>query len=295
MMRRIVFHIGPEKTGSTLIQNYLALNVGKVTDLRGRGIDYYGPVDVRDDGLLAESQGIVRSGAGGVETLRALLERSSADVVIVSHESLFGHPDTAGFYGSRGGRRALIARLAEAAENSGRPEFVYYYKPPHKLVESYYRHHVVHGGCLLPIQYLELLPLLEMSFVQLHADLIERVGEEGVTVLDATIRDARDFFFSFCAALGLAVDPEGLRLPKDTNRSWSALKIELTRHANASMSQPDRDAWVRTMSALALGEAEDAPLIPAVVTSLLERLYAPEHDRLKAIIARAPSRSETVA
>lgn len=283
-MRRVIFHVGPEKTGSTLVQAYFDLNRNAVRDAAGGPVAFFGPAAVRDSGLLAEAQAIVGGGHGGIPGLASLLAQAgSAQTVVVSHESLFGHPDTAGFYGSDGGRRTLIHRLLAGTQESG--EFVFYYKPPHKLIESYYRHHVMHGGKLTPMDYLERVPLLKMSFVALKADLDSLVGPGRVTMLDARI-DAPDAFFRrFCTALRLVVDTGELAAPSQTNKSWSALKTELSRIANARISPAERPGWLRAMSTIPLGEDSDAPMVPAIVTQLVEQVYRDEHRALMAHLA----------
>lgn len=280
-MRRVIFHVGPEKTGSTLVQAYFDLNRNAVRDATGKPVAFFGPAAVRDSGLLAETQAIMGGGHGGIPGLASLLAQAGGvQTVVISHESLFGHPDTAGFYGSDGGRRTLIHRLLAGSQERG--EFVFYYKQPHKLIESYYRHHVMHGGKLTPMDYLERVPLLKMSFVMLKMDLDTLVGVDRVTMLDARIDAPEAFFRRFCTALGLVVEADALAVPTQTNKSWSALKTELSRIANARISPSERPGWLRAMDSIPLGEDSDAPMVPAIVTQLVERVYRDEHQALTA-------------
>lgn len=275
-MHRIVFHVGPEKTGSTLVQAYFDLNKDAIRDRVGKRVAFFGPAAVRDSGLLAEAQAIVAGGQGAIPGLASLLAQAGeASTVVISHESLFGHPDTAGFYGSDGGRRTLIHRFLAGSGKRG--EFVFYYKQPHKLIESYYRHYVMHGGKLAPMDYLQRVPLLKMSFVTLKEDLETLAGTEHVRMLDARIQDPDGFFRQFCRALDLSVETEALAVPTQTNKSWSALKTELTRIANARMSPAERLGWLRAMALTPLGEDSDAPMVPKIVTELVERVYQDEH------------------
>ncbi|MTE01753.1 hypothetical protein GIY56_15795 [Paracoccus sp. YIM 132242] len=278
-MRRVIFHVGPEKTGSTLVQAYFDLNKDAVRDGAGKPVAFFGPVAVRDSGLLAEAQAIVGGAQGTIPGLAALLAQAGdASTVVISHESLFGHPDTAGFYGSEGGRRTLIHRFLAASGDCA--EFVFYYKQPHKLIESYYRHHVMHGGRLAPMDYLERVPLLKMSFVSLKKDLDTLAGAGRVRMLDARIRDPEAFFRQFCKALDFTIAKETLAVPAQTNKSWSALKTELTRIANARMNPAERLGWLRAMASTPLGEDSDAPMVPRIVTELVERVYQDEHREL---------------
>lgn len=220
---------------------------------------FLGPTAVRDSGFFAEAQSIVGDAQGAIPGLASLLSQAGDNsTVIISHESLFGHPDTAGFYGSNGGRRTLIRCMLAGSGQTG--EFVFYYKKPHKLIESYYRHHVMHGGKLGPMEYLERVPLLEMSFVALKNDLDTLAGADRVTMLDARIENADVFFRRFCAALNLVVECEMLSAPSYTNKSWSALKTELARIANARISPAERAGWLRAMTSTPLGEDSDAPI-----------------------------------
>lgn len=283
-MRRIIFHIGPEKTGSTLVQAYFDLNKDAIRDAAGQMVTFFGPVAVRDSGLLAEAQSIVGGEQGRIPGLASLLaETGASSTIIISHESLFGHPDTAGFYGSDGGRRTLIGRMLEGSDEAG--EFVFYYKQPHKLLESYYRHHIMHGGKLKPMEYLERVPLLKMSFVALKNDLDTLAGADRVTMLDGRIENADAFFRRFCASLNLVVEREILTVPAQTNKSWSALKTELARIANGRISPAERAGWLRTMTSLPLGEDSDEPMVPRIVTELVERIYRDEHQTLTALLA----------
>jgi len=283
-MRRIIFHIGPEKTGSTLVQAYFELNKDAILDAAGRRVVFFGPAAVRDSGLLAEAQAVVAGGQGVLPGLASLLSQTEHDAtVIISHESLFGHPDTAGFYGSDGGRRTLIHRMLSGSQEAG--EFVFYYKQPYRLIESYYRHHVMHGGKLCPMDYLERVPLLKMSFVALKSDLDGLAGVGRVTMLDGRIDNAEAFFRRFCAALGLVIQREYLAVPAQTNKSWSALKTELTRIANVRMSSAERPGWTRAMASIPLGEDSDVAMVPRIVTDLVERVYRDEHETLTALLA----------
>lgn len=283
-MRRVIFHVGPEKTGSTLVQAYFDLNQDAIRDAGGKRVAFFGPAAVRDSGLLSEAQTIVGGGQGPIPGLASLLSQAGdASTVIVSHESLFGHPDTAGFYGSEGGRRTLIHRMIAGSAECG--EFVFYYKQPHKLIESYYRHHVMHGGKLAPMDYLERVPLLKMSFVEFKEDLESLAGADRVKMLDARIQDADSFFRRFCAALDLVIEKHALAVPAQTNKSWSALKTELSRIANAKMAPAERSGWLRAMAAIPLGESSDAPMVPRIVTDLVERVYRDEHQKLMSQLA----------
>lgn len=283
-MRRIILHIGPEKTGSTLVQAYFDLNKDAIRDAAGRPVTFFGPAAVRDSGLLAEAQEIVAGGQGTIPGLTSLLTQAEPEAtVIVSHESLFGHPDTAGFYGSDGGRRTLIQNMLTETQDTG--EFVFYYKQPHKLIESYYRHHIMHGGKLGPMDYLERVPLLKMSFVALKNDLDSLAGADRVTMLNGRVDDANAFFRRFCACLNLVVDCENLNVPSHTNKSWSALKTELARIANDRISPAERSGWLRAMSSTPLGEDSDAPMVPRILTELVERVYQDEHRTLTDLLA----------
>ena len=97
-MRRVIFHVGPEKTGSTLVQAYFDLNKDVIRDRAGKPVAFFGPVAVRDSGLLAEAQTIVAGGQGASPCLTSLVAQANgASTVGRSHESRFVHPDTAGF------------------------------------------------------------------------------------------------------------------------------------------------------------------------------------------------------
>lgn len=282
-MRRIIFHIGPEKTGSTLVQSYAEQNKGAIKDAWSSPVTFFGPAAVRDSGLLADSQGVVSGKQKDLPGLVDLLAQAEDDVtVIISHESLFGHPDTAGFYGSNGGRKTLIRCMLDGSHNVG--EFVFYYKQPHKLIESYYRHHVLHGGDSDPMEYLKRVPLLEMSFVSLRNDLVSIASADRVTMLNASIDSAEAFFRRFCLSLQLSIDCTNLSIPAQTNKTWSSLKTELTRIANTQMNQSERIGWVRAMSSIPLGENSNSPMVPSIVTQLVERVYRDEHITLTALL-----------
>lgn len=289
-MGRVIFHVGPEKTGSTLIQSYFELNAQRITDRDGNQARMFGPAAVRDCGLLAQAQAVINTGEGEIPSLDDLIGSKPADAtLIISHESLFGHPDSAGFYGSRGGRRRLIELFVDHARGRD-PGFVFYYKPPHRLLESYYRHHVMHGGRLAVMDYLTRVPLLEMSFATLRQDLVAAVGEDRVTMMDARIDDAEAFFRRFCSALDLGIAEGPLKVPGDTNLSWSALKVEIARIANGRITPSERPGWLRAMAGLRIGEESDAPLVPPLITQLVEQLYADEHRALMAYINESSSK-----
>lgn len=282
-MRRIIFHIGPEKTGSTLVQSYAELNEDAIKDASCRPVKFLGPAAVRDSGLLADAQSVVTGRQKDIPGLANLLAQAEADMtVIISHESLFGHPDTAGFYGSNGGRKVLIQRMLEGSHDAG--EFVFYYKQPHKLIESYYRHHIMHGGNLDPMEYLKRVPLLKMSFIELRNDLISMAGSDRVTMLNASINNAESFFRNFFLSLQLIIDSKSILVPTQTNKSWSALKTDLTRIANTRMNPDERIGWVRAMSSIPLGENSNAPMVPSIVTQLVERVYRDEHVKLTTLL-----------
>lgn len=281
-MKRIVFHVGPEKTGSTLIQNYFSLNPGIITDNTGGHVVFYGPETVLDSGLLSQTQQIVKTGEGDITALESLLEMApNAPTVIISHESLFGNPDTCGFYGSRGGRRKVVDAMIRSSREIN-TEFVFYYKEPYKLIESYYRHYVMHGGELDVIDYLKLVPLVEMSFVAFRKDLLDLAGADNVKMLSAQIDTPDAFFRRFCAALKLTVEERSVIVPGDTNRSWSSSKTEVARLANSKLSPSERDSWIRAMWNLPLGDENDAAVVPKPITDLMRQLYADEHRLLSA-------------
>lgn len=289
-MGRVIFHVGPEKTGSTLIQSYFELNATRIFDRKGTQARMFGPIAVRDSGLLAQAQEVINTGEGEIPALDDLIRSETGDAtVIISHESLFGHPDSAGFYGSQGGRRRLIGLFVDKARARD-PGFVCYYKPPHRLLESYYRHHVMHGGQLSVMDYLAKVPLLEMSFATLWQDLVAAVGENRVAMMDARIDDAEAFFRRFCSALDLGIADGPLKIPADTNLSWSALKVEIARIANGRITPSERPSWLRAMADLRIGEESDAPLVPPLITQLVERLYADEHRELMARVNESSSK-----
>lgn len=291
-MGRVIFHVGPEKTGSTLIQTYFEANAPRIADASGRQAVMMNPAQVRNSGLLAEAQAVITTGEGALPGLQQLIADYPDCTVIVSHESLFGHPDSAGFYGSDGTRRRLSELMVQGA--AGRQvEFIAYYKPPHKLLESYYRHHVMHGGRLGVMDYLTKVPLLKMSFLAMRDDLVAAVGADNVTIMDAAIDDPEVFFRRFCAALRLDPGAEPLKVPADTNQSWSALKIELARVVNGRLTPAERNAWLQAMARLNIGAETNEPFVPAIITQLVERLYADEQRSMTALIAQDQKRRES--
>lgn len=283
-MGRVIFHVGPEKTGSTLLQTYFEANAPRIVDASGRQAVMMYPAQVRNSGLLAEAQAVIASGDGALPGLQELIADHPDRTVIVSHESLFGHPDSAGFYGSDGTRRRLIELMVQGA--AGREvEFIAYYKPPHKLLESYYRHHVMHGGRLGVMDYLTKVPLLKMSFLAIRDDMVAAVGANRVTIMDSAIENPEAFFRRFCAALQLEPGSEPLNVPADTNQSWSALKIEMARVVNGRLSPDERREWLRAMARLNIGAEANPPFVPAIITQLVERLYANEQHIITKLIA----------
>ena len=69
-MGRVIFHVGPEKTGSTLLQTYFEANAPRIVDASGRQAVMMYPAQVRNSGLLAEAQAVTR-GDGRKARVRA--------------------------------------------------------------------------------------------------------------------------------------------------------------------------------------------------------------------------------
>jgi hypothetical protein len=240
----IIFHCGFHKTGSTVIQETL----DKTRPLAGHDVYIVGRQAMHHSDflpLLAQLRRPASSSdlrfAGLVSTFERLVEHTAAARILVSHEDMLGNPRY-GFYRRARGAAAVLARL--------RPDharkFVVYLKRQDRLVESMYKQQIQMGKSYSFAQYFSGLPWQRFSWKRVLEDLCDVIGEDGLLVrLSEDICDGpRQFVSAFIRAVLVEDFDAALRVPANTNQSFSARSLAIARLLNPYLSRRQRH-WMR--------------------------------------------------
>ena len=238
-MTDLVLHVGAHKTGTSVIQNTLR----RRGDDLGRAGVVFASIHDRAWGELGISRllRVSRDGVmpdGLVEALRTFIEETGAGAThhVVSAEDLLGRPLPVDAAGSPGpvlyATAALSARiLAEAA--AGRGRVVVYLRDQADLIESLYRQRVLRQEMPPFEEWMDWIPLDELSWRPVVGALADAFGPGSVTVkwfrLDdlGLERHVAEFLSDAC---GVDVDLGEPDLPPHaSNPGLSDLGLELAR------------------------------------------------------------------
>ena len=246
--KTIIFHCGFHKTGSTVIQRTL----DESRPLEGHDVHVVSHRAVHGSEFLDLFRRLRRPrarvrGAGDPRLARLddafeqLVGRTTAARILLSHEDMIGNPRS-GFYRHARAAAALLARL--------RPDharkIVVYIKRQDRLVESMYKQRIQMGKSYSFKKFFADVPWQNFSWKRVLDDLGDVIGEDNLVVrLSEDIRDgSQQFVRAFIRAV-LVEDFDGeLRVPANTNQSFSARSLAIARRLNPYLGvKPQR--WMR--------------------------------------------------
>jgi hypothetical protein len=169
-----------------------------------------------------------------VSAFEQLVEHTAAARILVSHEDLLGNPRS-GFYRHA---RAAVALLARLRPDHAR-KIVVYIKRQDRLVESMYKQRIQMGKSYSFEQFFSGVPWQRFSWKRVLDDLREGIGEQNLVVrLGEDIRQGPEQFVRAFIRAFLAEDFDGeLRVPANTNKSYSALSLAIARRLNPYLSR----------------------------------------------------------
>jgi hypothetical protein len=246
--KTIIFHCGFHKTGSTVIQRTL----DESRPLEGHDVHVVSHRAVHGSEFLDLFRRLRRPrakvrGAGDPRLARLddafeqLVGRTTAACILLSHEDMIGNPRS-GFYRHARAAAALLARL--------RPDharkIVVYIKRQDRLVESMYKQRIQMGKSYSFDEFFSDVPWQRFSWKRVLDDLAEVIGEDSLIVrLSEDIRDGPQQFVKAFIRAVLVEDFDGeLRVPANTNQSYSALSLAIARRLNPYLRRRQQ-RWMR--------------------------------------------------
>jgi hypothetical protein len=237
---RVVYHVGAHKTGTSLVQSYLADNR---RPLRKQNVTYL------TRGTL---ENWVRGLDGGSddpgELNRRLDEaflRRPEGIVLASYENTLGPPFSskrAGLY-PRAPERA--AALHELLANHS-TKILFGIRPQSGFVESFYIQTVQQGGHQTFAEWFDNLDLDELSWRPIVDTLVSTFGRDAVEVIDFNLirNGALAYLRGFLDRVDPNVELDGSEAPRD-NASLSDKGLRIALAANPHLTDKDERAEMR--------------------------------------------------
>jgi hypothetical protein len=246
--KTIIFHCGFHKTGSTVIQRTLdesrpfaAHDVRVVAHLAVHGSEFLQLLQL----LKGRRRNVPKVAGPWLSRFAAAFERlvghTTAARILLSHEDMIGKAQI-GFYQRAGSVAALLARV--------RPDharkIVVYIKRQDRLVESMYKQRIQMGESYSFEEFFSDIPWPLFSWKRVLGDLCDVIGEEDVIVrLAEDIRNGPEQFVKAFIRAVLVEDFDGeLRVPANTNQSYSARSLAIARRLNPHLSRRQQ-RWMR--------------------------------------------------
>jgi len=177
------------------------------------------------------------------DAFEQLVGRTTAACILLSHEDLIGNPRS-GFYRHARAAAALLARLRPGHAR----KIVVYIKRQDRLVESMYKQRIQMGKSYSFKKFFADVPWQHFSWKRVLDDFGDVIGEDNLVVrLSEDIRDGpQQFVRAFIRAV-LVEDFDGaLRVPANTNQSFSARSLAIARRLNPHLSRRQQ-YWMRLL------------------------------------------------
>lgn len=237
---QVVYHVGAHKTGTSLVQSYLAENRRA---LRKQNVTYL------TRGTL---ENWVRELDGGSDDPGALTRRLDEaflrrpeGVVLASYENTLGPPFSskrAGLY-PRAEERAAALREVLANHST---KILLGIRPQSGFVESFYIQTVQQGGYQTFAEWFGNLDLDQLSWRPVIDVLVRTFGRETVEVIDFnTIRNgALAYLRGFLDRVDRNIELEGSEAPRD-NASLSEKGLRIALAANPHLTDKEERAEMR--------------------------------------------------
>ncbi len=174
----VVLHLGAHKTASSLIQKFLRDRPEEAARL------HLGVVG-RSEGnrLFGWGDKTVTRAARTRDRIAELLAEPHVHQVVISHENALGRPLRAGGDSLYPDARALAADLAEVCQPWS-TRIIWYVRPQHEFLESYYLQTVHQGGTATFAQWTRHLDLAKVSWRPVVDALAQAFGDDRLVVAD---------------------------------------------------------------------------------------------------------------
>jgi hypothetical protein len=237
---QIVYHVGAHKTGTSLVQSYLAQNR---RELRKQGVTYL------TRGVL---EGWVRGLDGESDEPEALSRRLDEaflrrpkGVVVASYENTIGPPFAAKTPGLYPRAEERVAALREVLADYS-AKVLLSIRPQSSFLESYYLQTVQQGDYLTWAEWFEKLDLEQLSWRPLVDTLVSAFGRNAVEVIDfATIREgALAYLRGFLDRVDPGVRLDDAEAPRD-NASLSDKGLRIALAANPHLTSREERVALR--------------------------------------------------
>jgi len=279
--RRVVFHVGAHKTGTTMVQQCLRTHARVL--YRDHRVRYVPRPD------LVPMFGWGERLVADPTAFRGLLADFRADrrarVLLASYDNLCGHPFLTGRPGLYPDAPAHLEALH--AELAGLdPTILLSVRPQHELIESYYLQHVNVGGSTPFGEWLRRIDLDALSWLPLVSALRSTFGPDAVRLIDfRRLRLGAEEFVRHVLdeagiAPGLVIDRRWLGRH---NPSLSAAGLELALAFNRRFRDPRERAVVRSYLQRYFSNAVDPErptLLGAQLRADLADRYGAEYEAL---------------